>query len=163
MADDNTAQMKKIPLRGEKGKGLYALVDADDFNMVSNYKWSLRAGYVAAYIPGSGKHMSLHRMIMNPPRDMVMDHINFDKLDNRKCNLRVCTRSNNSIHRKPYGSKRFKGIHFDKTRKKWNVSLRCRNSFVWIGRFNDPMSAARAYDEKAKQLHGEFAYLNFNK
>ncbi len=103
--------MIKIWLNGEKGKGLYALVDEDDYDKVSKTKWYLVNGYAR-----SRGGVSMHRAIMSPPCDMVVDHKNHNKLDNRKCNLRICSQHENSknrIHGKGYG--------WDKKGKCWRV------------------------------------------
>lgn len=109
------------------------------------------------------KVWSLHREIMGNPKDKVVDHINGNKLDNRKCNLRICTtRENacNSISTK--GSSKYKGVHWDEDRKKWTACIKNHRKHHFIGRFDNEEDAAKAYDDLAIKLHGEYARLNFH-
>ena len=86
--------MKKVPLVGKKGNGKYAIVDDEDYKKVSRYRWYYGGGYA---ISDFGARM--HRFIMDPPQDLVIDHINHDRLDNRRSNLKVCTQFENSQNR----------------------------------------------------------------
>ena len=99
----------------------------------------------------------MHRVVMNTPKGMDTDHINGDKLDNRKCNLRVCTRSQNkvsgSLNRKDNKSGT-KGVHYDKSRGKWMAFLRAHGKFRNLGRFNHKEDAIIARKE------AELEYLN---
>lgn len=104
----------------------------------------------------------LHRDIMGNPEGMVVDHINGDKLDNRKCNLRICTVRENVINSgSKGGASQYKGVSWDKDRQKWLAQIKNHRESIFIGRFDLEEEAARAYDEKAKELHREFAWLNF--
>lgn len=104
---------KKIFLSGAKGKGLFALVDDEDYERVSRHKWYLCQGYAKmAHGP------SMHRFIMNPSHEMTIDHLNFNRLDNRKANLRECTLTEN-VKRK-----RSKGYTWDKRHNYWSVNTR---------------------------------------
>lgn len=86
--------MKRIDLIGKRGVMAYAIIDDEDYDRVSKYKWHYSNGYA---INSFGYRM--HRLIMMPPHDLVVDHINHDKLDNRRKNLRVCTQLENSKNR----------------------------------------------------------------
>lgn len=87
----------KLSLHGNSGK--YAEVDADDYDMLSQYKWYLsKDGYAARRSTGGTTYM--HRLVMDTPKDMQTDHINRDRLDNRKANLRICTNAENQKNRK---------------------------------------------------------------
>jgi hypothetical protein len=99
---------------------------------------------------------------MNAPPGMVVDHINRNKRDNRRCNLRVCTQVENMRNRcSTYGSSKFKGVSWDARRKKWMAAIHINGTQIRIGFFADEVDAAKAYDRKARELFGEFAYLNF--
>lgn len=86
--------MKRISLIGRKGKGLYAIIDEEDYKKVSRYRWHYNNGYAV-----SDFGVRMHRFIMNPPDDLVIDHINHNRLDNRRFNLKVCTQFENSQNR----------------------------------------------------------------
>jgi len=108
--------------------------------------------------------MTMHRQIMNCPMDMVIDHINHNGLDNRRANLRLATRQQNSwnIKKRPgKKSSQFKGVSFCKRDKRWEAYIIYGKKHIFIGRYDDEETAARAYDTKAKELFGEFAYPNF--
>jgi len=105
----------------------------------------------------------MHRFIMDPPEGMVVDHRNGNRLDNRRSNLRVCTQKQNTHNSRPKGkSSRFKGVCYDKARGQWMAPVRSPDGKdIHTGRFDDEVEAAKAHDRLARELHGEFAYLNF--
>lgn len=86
--------MKKVPLIGKKGKGKYAIINDEDYEKISRYRWYCCGGYAI-----SDFGVRMHRFIMNPPQDLVIDHINHDRLDNRRSNLKICTQFENSQNR----------------------------------------------------------------
>ena len=100
---------------------------------------------------------------MNPPGHLVVDHIDRNGLNNCKANLRLCTQAQNvrNVTSVRGGSSKYKGVRWDKIRRKWCVGVRVNNKRYYVGHFADEMAAGRAYDKKAKVLHGEFACLNF--
>lgn len=96
--------------------------------------------------------------------DGDVDHINRDKADNRWCNLRLATRSQNSSNVDPARRRNtsgFIGVTFDKARDKWRAQIRIDGRKVNLGRFSDPVEAAKAHDDAARKAFGEFAELNF--
>lgn len=145
-------------------KGRFALVDAGDYDRLMQHKWMalFTCGNWYAWRSEKGKCILMHREIMNPPRGMVVDHINRNGLDNRRENQRVCTYAQNNCNRRPAGkSSPYKGVSWDRTRKKWKATAWHNGESVPIGRYDDERDAARAADFKNVQLHGEYAYLNF--
>jgi hypothetical protein len=149
--------MKTIPLT----QGKFAIVDDDDYIRVIESSWCISTtGYPKATIKQS--QVLLHRFIMNPPSNVAIDHKNNNKLDNRKCNLRFCTQKQN-VHNqgKTRGVSKYKGVTWDKSRSKWKSQIACDYEHYNIGRFDKEIDAAKAYDIKAKEMFGEFAYLNF--
>jgi hypothetical protein len=93
-----------------------------------------------------------------------LDHISGDKSDNRICNLREATRSQNEMNNAKINSpcsSQFKGVSFFKRDNKWNSSITLNGRKFYLGRFKSEIDAARAYDVKAIELFGEYARLNF--
>lgn len=156
---------KHIPL----SQGKLALIDDDDFETHGQVKWHAmnhgRRTYAVRNVRVGlhSKAIYLHRQIMNAPKGMDVDHINGDTLDNRKCNLRICTRSENLRNRPkdPDNTSGYKGVHWSKKYNKWQSKIVLQRKTIHLGFFDDPIEAARAYDAKAKEIHGEFAFLNF--
>ncbi len=93
-----------------------------------------------------------------PPH--VMDHVNRVPTDNRWVNLRVCEQVNNRSNSKAKANRRYKNVVWDKSRQKWFVGIMYRGKSHFVGRFTDQDEAALAYNAKAQELFGEFAYLN---
>lgn len=111
------------------------------------------------------KTFTLHRMIMNPSNDTVVDHINNNRMDNRRCNLRICHTEHNAKNKsktKTKTSSKYKGVSYRNRRAPWQVSLMVNGRSIYVGCFMTEEDAARAYDKVAKYHHGKFANLNFN-
>lgn len=109
------------------------------------------------------KTIIFHRLIMDAPKGMVVDHINGNTRDNRRCNLRVCTQSQNTQNGRKHedNTSGYKGVFFWKTRGCWKAVIMAAGKVDSKGQYKTAEEAARAYDEKAKRLHGPFAKLNF--
>lgn len=157
---------RKIPLT----QGKFAIVDEKDFDWLSQYKWHINNARLTFNAVRSVKKnhrnslVLMHREIMNCPAGSFIDHINHNGLDNRRGNLRfVSIEQNNWNRRKQRGTftSLYKGVYYHKGRGKWSSKIKCKGKHIFIGWFDDEESAARAYDEKAKELFGEFACLNF--
>jgi hypothetical protein len=156
--------MKLIPLT----KGYFAQVDDEDFDFLNQWKWraGVRGSRVYAIRRGEdGKTVLMHRVILSVnDRKVDVDHKIGNGLDNTRGNIRWCTRSQNSMNKdKIRGlSSCYKGVCWDKGRNKWRVSVVINGVCKTVGRFEDEIEAAKAYDEKAKELYGEFARPNFS-
>lgn len=149
--------VRRIPL----GDGHYALVDANDYEWLTQYLWRYNNGY--AIRQEGRKTIYMHRQIAQPPAGMMVDHINRHKVDNRRSNLRVCTRRQN-IHNqaaKAGTMSQFKGVERRKGSDKCYARIRVNGKRLWLGTFDDEVEAAKAYDAAAVQYFGEFAHLNF--
>lgn len=146
---------KLIPLLNNK----YFKVDNEDFDKLKDINWSLRHGKY----PYFKNYGGVHRYIMNPPDDMVVDHINGDTLDNRRSNLRICTQQQNSFNAKPSSTitSSLKGVHWSSIKRGWISQIFYNGKQYNLGKYATEEEAGRAYDVKAKELFGEFAWLNF--
>jgi len=145
--------VKEIPLN----KGKVTLVDDEDYEMYKDHRWFIREGYVI----GLGevfKGKRLHRLIMNPPDGMVVDHRNGDPLDNRRENLRVCEIKGNARNRRPNTGYKYKGVRF--TDGKWLARITVNATKLHLGYFASEEEAASAYNAAALHYYGEFAWLN---
>lgn len=152
--------IRYIPLT----KGLFAIVDAADYERVSRHTWCARGSGRRAYACSSinGRQVFLHRFLMNPPTGMVVDHIDGNCLNNRRCNLRICTTQQNIWNSRPKGkSSQYKGVCRDRGRRRWVVYVQHNGHNWYMGRFEHEIDAARAYDRKAHEVFGEYAWLNF--
>jgi len=124
------------------------------------WKWYYHSGYAGRRCAG-GMRLIMHRVIMNPPKSMLVDHKNRNTLDNRRCNLRICSRSqNNSNCIDKNNGDHFKGIWFHKQSQKWCAEIMINSKRIYLGIFITPEEAALVYNEAAKKYFGEFARLN---
>lgn len=160
--------MREIPVKGRNGEALMALVDAEDFPLVSKYKWCVGGktvkgrewGYAYASAKNSRKSLLMHRLIMNPQDGICVDHINGNRLDNRKANLRLCNRSENMRNRGPNRGRKYKGV-YRASKNRFRALICVNHKLMHVGTFSSEEEAAKAYDEAAIKLHGEFVCLNF--
>lgn len=156
-------------------KNQTAIIDDADYPLVSPYKWCCsRQGYAVTStkdpLTGRWNTVLMHRLIMKPPKGKHIDHINGNRTDNRRANLRICLPSENHVNmlshrdsRNPYkGIRRASRKIGDKVYwSKWRARIQHNGKACDWGPFDTPEAAARAYDAKAKELFGPFAKLNF--
>lgn len=150
--------MKKILLTKNK----FVLVDSEDFERISLHSWCLSSnGYAKRGVFNQNKTILMHREVMNLKAGII-DHINGDKLDNRKSNLRLCTISLNGANTRiaSNNTSGYKGVHWDTRDKKWLAKICVNQKSMNLGRYENKMDAAVAYNEAAKVYFGEFARLN---
>jgi hypothetical protein len=172
--------MKRILLT----RGKFTVVDDEDFEKTKKITWYFSyakvktkidcGGYAKGYNPQTGKNVFLHRFILNIPSNIQVDHVNHDKLDNRRCNLRLATRSQNNMNREKTNNKHgYKGISFYSHRKyytkttsrltypkSWRANIKINKRRISLGFFCTKGEAAQAYNEAAKRYFGEYAFLN---
>lgn len=167
MPELDTSQFKKIPL----SQGKYAIVDAGDYDFLNQFKWCyFNAGYAGRnqYMGGGRKNqvakaIYMHRLVTSALVGMDVDHINGNGLDNRKENLRVVTHAENLMNSKSRGgTSKFKGVYWNVRDNIWVARITKNYKGIHIGYFKTEIEAAMAYDQKAKELFGEIATLNFN-
>jgi len=154
--------MREIPLT----KGTATIVDDCDYEELAKHKWYNCVGYASRRQGTRKAHTDyfMHREIMNPPIGMIVDHINGDRLDNRRENLRVCTHQQNhqnSIKKNTNSTSQYKGVSWYTHANKWRANITVAYKTIYIGVFYSEEEAALAYDRKARELFGEYACTNF--
>jgi len=147
---------KDSPLRG------YALVSDEDYPLISKYKWCLDSlGYASTGWRNSTTKM--HYLILpDAPKGFVRDHINGNRLDNRRENLRLVTYAQSNLNRSGMSgsTSRFKGVSWKTQTQSWYAAITLNRKIISLGYFNDDVEAALAYNKAARKYHGEFARLN---
>lgn len=161
--------MKKIPLT----QGKFALVDDEDFERLSQFKWytlsarrvstqyavrNEQAGEYSTY--KQRKQVRMQRYILNYSGPLEVDHKNGNGLDNRKENLRVCSGQQNRVNRGPSKCNKTKLKGVTRYYHKFAAKIRINKKLKHLGYFFSPQEAALAYNAAAKAYHGEFAKLN---
>ena len=150
--------MREIPLT----QGKVAIVDDADYAAVSQYAWHFNActGYAGRRDWQAKRYVLMHRYIMAAPQGMEVDHINGDKLDNRRSNLRLATTLQNSHNTASQKGARsgYKGVSVYDNRFYVRIMVEGKNTYY--GRYSDERTAARIYDYAARIHYGEFAYIN---
>lgn len=152
-------------------QGKRARVDAEDFTQLNRYEWcaTYRPTRESWCVTRKGKegnrriNILMHREICGLKHNdgKRVDHINHDLLDNRRGNLRVCSRSENHGNQRKRRNSRsvYKGIWF--TGHNWVASICFQRSDHYLGSFVTEIEAAKAYDEAAREIFGGFACVNF--
>jgi hypothetical protein len=151
--------------------GLCAIVDAEDISLVEKYRWYARAGrktnYACTWVRRGNGVVSkppMHRVILNEPDGLEVDHVNGNGLDNRRSNLRICTHDQNTRNRrskKSGTSSRFIGVRWNKQSRKWIAAYETGGRERYLGSFDKEEDAARVRDKAVAREWGEFARLNF--
>lgn len=153
--------MKEIKLT----QGKVALVDDEDFEWINQWKWYAQKrnnGLTAARRDGK-KIVSMHRVIMGVTDcNLFIDHKNHDILDNRRDNLRICTKAQNNCNIRSHrgSTSKYLGVCWCRRSRKWISSIKSNGIIYKLGYFKSEKEAAIAYNNKALKLHGEFANLN---
>lgn len=152
-------------------KGKVTIVNNADYYWLNRWKWHAvvcgRDNYYArrtVRLDGKNHYIYMHRLIMGMAEGdgKMVDHINHNGLDNRKSNLRLCNRSQNQHNSKARkGTSKYKGVCWRRDEKKWEAKIWYKNKKYHLGYFFNEIDATKAYDKKAKELHKEFACLNF--
>lgn len=159
----------ELVLTRKDGTEHIMLYDECDHELVLSGGWYFDRDRVRRRIKGSRKSIYFHRAALGvEDATKVVDHKNRNPLDNRRCNIRVCTQSENMKNRKGFGKSKYLGVKlafFTVKGKLYGPYVRAclyhNKNMIDLGRFETEEAAARAYDEAAKVYHGEFANLNF--
>lgn len=157
----------KIPLSNSLD---FLLIDEEDFDKVKKHKWKKSSrGYATVLLWRKengrkiGKSTPIHQLIFKPEEGKLVDHINRNKLDNRKENLRSVTAQQNMWNKastRAFHSSKYKGVSFCDQTKKWKATLSINGKRKTLGRFNEEEDAAMVFDYHAQQIHGEYGYYN---
>lgn len=144
-------------------KGKKAVVDDDDYKILSQYKWLATNRYAARaenfYVDGKRKQkfIFMHRYVMNAPEDREVDHINRNTFDNRKKNLRVCTHQQNSFNHPGYGHRGITKVTNRPLNKPYCVRLMINGKNLYLGYYRTLKEAKKVWENEAKKHYGEFA------
>ncbi len=141
--------------------GGYAWVDAADYERLNRYHWKLINGYPSR--TDKRRRVSMHREIIDVPAGKVVDHIDGNRCNACRSNLRACGHDENGSNRRKRrtGSSRFKGVSHCRLTGKWDARCGPKSGSRHLGYFDDEVEAARVYDLAAVQQYGEFAHVNF--
>lgn len=147
-------------------QGREAVVDASDLPLLKGRRWCLRVwqgklSYCAGRLAGERKDINLHRLLLNAPDGVSVDHIDGDGLNNRRSNLRLASTAQNSWNTGRYrnNTSGHKGVSWRADRQKWQVHIRIGGKRLSLGHYTDVKMAAAAYAEAARKYHGEFANI----
>jgi hypothetical protein len=148
-------------------KGHIAIIDAEDAQIIDGFNWYAKVKPRSVYacrmerINGKSKIVFLHRVLINAPDDMEVDHISGDGLDNRKLNLRLATHAQNQHNQRIAinNTSGYKGASWDKTKRKWKAYIRFNGRLSNLGYFATSEAASEAYKAASAQLHGNFGRI----
>jgi hypothetical protein len=154
--------MKEIKLT----QGKVTLIDDEDYEYLNQWKWHLHDGHGAQYATrtiyrkgGKQRQINMHRLIMNTPNGMEVDHLDRNGLNNQKNNMRNCTRKENSRNRDPKSASGYIGVYCQ-GKSQIIARIYVNGKDIFLGSFKNKEDAARARDNAAKIYFGEFATIN---
>lgn len=150
---------------GVTSNGTKFYIDKEDLDVVQHFSWYIdEYGYIRTKDYSCGiQSIRLHRMVLHlEDPETKVDHINSNKVDNRKSNLRVCTQAENCMNRmmQSNNTSGYKGVCWKKGNNKWVARIRLNRKLIHIGYFTNKEQAALAYNDAAIKYHGEYAKLN---
>lgn len=164
--------MMQVELHGKYAlRWPVAFVDDRDYAEVSAFRWFVRyvpqkgdrqqdqGPYAVKSLPGN-RQISMHQFLTGWA---MTDHIDHDGLNNQRSNLRPATKAQNLTNSRPrvgYSSS-YKGVYWSRTARKWTAQIKIDRKSTHLGYYADEKEAAMAYDRAARQVFGEYAYLNF--
>lgn len=140
------------------------LFDTEDLPLAESREWYCdKDGYLVScyYYNGRRRFVRFHRIVIDAKPQQIVDHINGNRADNRKANLRCCSRAENGRNRKVcLGNKSgVTGVFYDRERQKWSANIVFNSKRVFLGRYDNKDDAIQARLLKEKELYREFAPL----
>lgn len=139
------------------------MVDDEDYEFLEQFKWQVdREKSVKTHANPRLKDILMHRVIMKPKKGVEIDHIDGNRLNNQKSNLRFATSSQNKINRGPRKDNKsgFKGVSWHKQRNLWTARIMTGGKYKHLGLFKTLEEAAEAYNAEATTYYGEYAWQN---
>ena len=163
--------MKEIYINSKHCQGRPVIVDDEDYEFLKNRSWHVDvmkpSGYIRIRVEIDGKMIPLsHAIIGKPEKGLVVDHKDRDVFNNQKDNLRAVTRRINNVNtgnanRKQSDNCQYRGVSWIESEVKFRVQITYKYKVITLGRFHDPVEAAKNYDYHAIRINGEYAILNF--
>lgn len=139
-----------------------AIIDAADVHLVEGYNWYAakpgRSAYAVRGVWIGGAKIFMHRVILDAPDGVFVDHINGNGLDNRRANLRLATPAQNvqNSGRQSNNTSGVRGVSFHKRSRKWQAAICCNRKRTFLGQFDTLQEASQSYATARAALHGEF-------
>ena len=159
---EKRSNMKYLPLQN----GQQTIIDDERYPILYLKNWHYGTN---GYVYGNtwdkklkkSSYFLLHRLLLNARKNVQIDHVNGNKLDNRIKNLRLCSNQQNAFNRiKTSGVSKYKGVNWYKTDKIWYAQITVNYKKIQLGRFKNEIDAAIAYNNAAKKYYGKFAHVN---
>jgi hypothetical protein len=155
----------RVPLT----RGKFALIDDADASRVLQHRWRVRQAPHTSYAitdirnqRGELHTVSMHRFILEPEAGLVVDHLDDNGLNNTRANMRLCSQAENAARvRRPTSRSGYRGVNRQVLASTWVARICYRGQQIDLGSYPTAEQAARAYDAKARELHGDHARLNF--
>lgn len=155
-----------VPLSTSRRSDAFAVIDAVDADLVLVHRWHVKKStegtklYAVATI--DGKTVKMHRFLLQPNDDELVDHRDGDGLNNRRNNLRACTPRQNNLNRPKYrGSSQYKGVSYKQSNRQWVACVKVQNRSIHLGLFSNEVDAALAHDAWLREHDPEFGRFNF--
>lgn len=161
----NTFDLSKDYGIGYTIKGEKYIFDKDDYELIKDYCWYINDnGYLVAHVINSNKRIRFHRLIMDciSNHGILIDHINHDRLDNRKNNLRMVSYHQNAMNmkRKESNTSGVTGVSWDKEKRKWCATITYNYKTIFLGYYSDFNEAVEAREQAEQKYFGEYSYTN---
>lgn len=141
-------------------QGRFTIIDSDDWHLIAGKAWHLKATkkpYASRGTPPNRQVM--HQLIMG--RGVMVDHRDGDGLNNQRNNLRRANNQQNQMNQRTQNGRSYKGVSFHPTRRKYQTQICIDGKLQYLGLYDNPLSAALAYDHAARKHFGDFAHPNF--
>jgi hypothetical protein len=141
---------------------VYTRVSPEDYDDLAQFTWILNAQGYAVRLTQVGSSELLHRRVMRAKRGQYVDHIDGNRLNNERWNLRICTNSQNCMNRGPQSNSKhgYKGVCWSRASRKWRAYIKVNGKQIHLGLFATIREAAMTYNASVQHYHGEFAVLN---